>query len=364
MKSAYYHQTEPVAFTSARIYLKNKFQGMFTVSALTHGAVEFVPHNPSSGVTNPAKYIPGSEAFEANHHYGNFLYQRVEQKDFTLWKSVYMPTEDLTFRVQRDKPWVGLRLVLRKSVRHVIGNRIIPMLQGQFNMAYMPYTDNSFHLKKDEQCEVVDLQVSRELLERIMVKANEFDTFLKGIGEDAPAWIRMEPVFGGALVLDALEELMEDPRNEQTLLRLLQEVVESLTRPSFRERVLSKEQVERLFVVRELLRTELSKPGHLNDWAMRAQMNTTYFKEMFRQVFVFSPHHYLLYERIRTAEKLIREQPDISVSELVTRCGFKHYNNLRRTFYAKHKKTISDWKDLQQFFSSLWLWESMMEDIT
>lgn len=336
---------------------------MFTVSALSHGAVEFAPYKPSNSDSSHTRYIPGSEAFEANHHYGNFFYQRVEQKDFTLWKSVYMPTQDLTFRVQRDKPWVGLRLVLRKSVRHVIGNRIIPMLQGQFNMAYMPYTDNSFHLKKDEHCEVVDLQVSRELLERIMVKSNAFDTFLKGIGEDAPAWIRMEPVFGGAMVLDAVEELMEDPSNEQTLIRLLQQVAESLTRTSLKERVLSEEQVERLFIVRELLRTELSKPGHLNDWAMRAQMNTTYFKEMFRQVFVFSPHHYLLYERIRTAEKLMREQPNISVNELVTRCGFKHYNNLRRTFYAKHKKTISDWKELQQFITTLLLWEAVMDDM-
>ncbi len=336
---------------------------MFTVSALSHGAVEFVPHDPGQGKLNPAQYIPGSEAYEANHFYGHFSYQQVEQKDFTLWKSVYMPSQDLTFRVQRNKPWVGFRLVLQKSVRHVIENRIVPMMQGQFNMAYMPYTDSSFHLKKDEVCEVVDIQVSTGLLERIKVKSNEFDNFLKGIGAGSPAWVRMEPVFGGALVLDAVDELMKNPTNEETLAHLVQQVVEALTRPRLKERVLTEQQVERLFTVRELLRTELSTPGHLNDWAMRAQMNTTYFKEMFRQVFVFSPHHYLLYERIRTAEKLMREQPDISVSELVARCGFKHYNNLRRTFFAKHKKTISDWKELQQLISSLWLWETMMEDM-
>lgn len=335
---------------------------MFTVTALSYGTVDFVRQNNLEGMTNPARYIPGSEVFAANHSFGQFYYQRVKQKDFTLWKSVYMPSQDITVRVQRNKPWIGFSVVLRKSLRHIVDNRVVPMMQGQFNMVYVPFIDNSFHLKKDEICEALDIQLSRELLERLAIQSSEFDLFRRSIGNDSPAWIRLQPVFGGALILDVVDELLDDPSNEAVFAHLIKQIVESLVRPRQKERLLTQQQIEQLFVVRELLRTELIEPGHLNDWAMRAHMNTTYFKEMFRQVFEFSPHHYLLYERIRAAEKLILEQPDISVNELVTRCGFKHYNNLRRSFYAKHKKTISEWKDVQQFLTSLVLCKAIMED--
>lgn len=44
--------------------VQNKPQAMLTISERNHGKIEFLPHDPKSGL-RPTQYIPGSEYVES-----------------------------------------------------------------------------------------------------------------------------------------------------------------------------------------------------------------------------------------------------------------------------------------------------------
>lgn len=336
---------------------------MFSVSELTHGAVDFAEHNPKNTGLRPDFYVPGSHAFESDNTFGRFFYQHTEQKHFTFWKSIYAPQEDITLRVQQNTPWLGFRLMLKKHIRHLVAGRTITLMQGQVNFAYTPSIDNEFRLRKGEVYEVFDMQVTPSLLKKLKIKEQQFDRFLERMGADTAEWIIAQPAWGNVIVLDAVDYLAKDPSKETVAEEVVRQVIAALTRKREAERSISEHQLENLYAVRELIRSEFAEKMHLQEWATRAQMNITYFKEMFKQVFELTPYHYLLYERIKAAKEIMIHEPDLSFAEVARRCGFTTYNNLRRAFNAKENKTLTQWRNLPDFLAIALAWELVLEDV-
>lgn len=336
---------------------------MFTVSELTHGAVDFDSHNPKTSGIRPDFYIPHGTAFESVNGYGQFFYQQAEQKQYTIYRSIYAPLEDITLRVQRNASWLGFRLVLKKHIRHLVAGHVITMMQGQSNFAYTPIVDNEFRLKKDQVYEVFDMQVTPALLKKLKIKEQRFDRFMESMGRNTPEWIVAKPAWSNVVVLDTVDYLSKDPSKESVAEEVVRQVIAALIRQRETERNISEQQLENLFAVREDIRKQFAETMHLQEWATKAHMNITYFKEMFKQVFELTPYHYLLYERIKAAKEIMIHEPDLSFSEVARRCGFTTYNNLRRAFNAKENKTLTQWRNLPDFLAIALAWELVLEDV-
>lgn len=336
---------------------------MFTVTELRHGAVDFVKHNPNGGGIRPDSYIPGSAAYQSENSFGHFFYQHIDRKQFSLWKSIYAPQEDLTLRVESDAPCLGFRLMLKKHIRHTVAGQSVTLMQGQLNFAYFPAINYEFRLKKGEKYEVLDMLVEPELLKSLKIKEPQFDRFMERMGMDSAEWIVPKPAWSNVVVLDAVDYLIKDPAKDAVAHEVVRQVIMALTRRRTEERVISEQQLENLYAVRETIKKEFAQKMHLQEWATKAQMNITYFKEMFKQVFELTPYHYLIYERIKAAKEMMIHEPDLSFAEVAERCGFTTYNNLRRAFQAKENKTLTEWRNLPDFLAIALAWEMALEDV-
>jgi AraC-like DNA-binding protein len=336
---------------------------MFTVSEMKHGAIHFVKHESTNSGIRPERYMPGSTAYQSDNTFGQFFYQHIERREYGIWKSIYAAHEDLTIRVQDESPWLGFRLMLKKHIRHTVAGRTVPLMQGQVNFVYTPIINSEFRLKKGEVYEVFDMQVSRTLLKKLKIKEAQFDHFLERIGAGSPEWLVEKPAWSNAVVLDTIDYLTKDPAREAIAEEVVRQVIVALTRKKGEQRVISEQQLENLYTVREIIKKQFAEQMHLQEWAAKAHMNITYFKEMFKQVFELTPYHYLLYERIKAAKEIMVQEPDLSFAEVAQRCGFSTYNNLRRAFQVKENKTLTEWRNLPDFLALVFTWERLLDDV-
>jgi|GEM_PF-988166 len=333
---------------------------MFTLSERTNGVVSFMPNNPYA---LPQSHIPGSLAFQSTNSFGDFFYQEVQQEHFTIWRSTYQPYEDVSLRVRRDQKWLGFRLMLKKHIAHVFLGKPVGIMQGQMHFAYSPLTDVELHLKGSEVYEVVDMQVSPALFSQLKQRGRTFENFTAQIGSDRPVWIAERPAWSSYTVLEAMEDLLKDPTREVVAKHILQEVVNTLLKNKGHDKKIAFDQVENLYLVREMIRKRYSEAMTLKQWAKDTRMNTTDFKYKFRQVFGITPYRYLMYERVKAAKQIMLSNPQLPLSEVAKQCGFGTYNNLRRAFFPMEKTKLSAWRDKNIGMAFQLLVEMMLFDL-
>ncbi|MGN6417829.1 MAG: helix-turn-helix domain-containing protein [Pseudobacter sp.] len=309
------------------------------------GAIDFTRYESESAHPKPETHIPGSVMYDANQPSGQFHYQTYSKKNYTLYYSTYAPVLDVTLRVEFPLPFLGFRIMVKSHIEHHLNGLAFHLLQGQVNVVYAPTVDSELLLKEKEVYEVFDLQIEEGLLERLRVTDHEQATLLEALRGSQTVALFGGPGFASAYVLDAMTTLLKDPGNEELALQLLQQVIEvrRMKRP---QRQLTRQQVEGLFRVKNIIKDQLKKDHRLGDLARQAYMNLTYFKEMFKIVFGVTPYHYLLYERIKAAKKLMQRYPDLTLSQVAVACGFNNDNNLRRAFKSVEKMTLAHWQKL------------------
>lgn len=321
----------------------------------TDGAIQFKQHDQTADLL-PDIHIPGATAFNADQSAGQFSYQTYVHKSYTIYRSLYLPSEDLALRVDYATPFTGFRIMMKNNIRHLLNDKQYYIMQGQVNIVYAPTVYSELYLKKDEEYHVFDLQANPSLLSGITRKDPMWLSWLGKVnGPDTEA-VAGGPGFVSVQVLDTLEAVLKDPGNEQLMIRLFEQVIEtrSKKRP---QRVITEAQLNSLYIVKGFIKEQITGKFHLRDWARMANMNITYFKELFKAVFGITPYHYLLYERIRAAKQMMLDYPHLSLSEVAQACGFANYNNLRRAFYAIEHITLSRWQKLSDITGVLFLLE-------
>ncbi|MFY0256469.1 helix-turn-helix domain-containing protein [Chitinophaga sp. 30R24] len=336
---------------------------MFSLFEKTHGAINFAQYDSKASLLSPPFYIPGGHAYESMNSFGTFFYQQIEQKHFTIWKSIYIPNENISLRVKRNKKWIGFRLMLKKHITHVANGRLFGIMQGQAIFSYAPITDVEFYLKKDQVYEVVDMQVSPILLQNIKMRSKAFQTLFSAVEQNKHGWVSEKPAWGGYLLLDKMEYLLLDPTKENVAQEIVGQIITALSQNDEYDKKITYDQVENLYKVRELIRSQYNESMSLRQWAKEARMNTTDFKYKFRQIFNVTPYRLLMYERIKAAKDIMLNEPDVPLSVVSVRSGFRTYNNLRRAFYRIENIRLSEWRNLPALILFQCLWDLIPGDV-
>lgn len=130
------------------------------------------------------------------------------------------------------------------------------------------------------------------------------------------------------------------------VLELLLLVFEQLLkRDPIRHRPIYKDDIDKLFIVRTAVLSDLSQPPHLAHLAKLIGMNQTKLKDFFKQVFGDSIYSYYQKARMEEAAFLLK-QGGCSVTEVGHRLGFTNLSHFSRLFEKHHglkpKKYASD----------------------
>lgn len=90
--------------------------------------------------------------------------------------------------------------------------------------------------------------------------------------------------------------------------------------------------------VQSRMERECGQPFSLAELASELHVSASYFSHLFKDVTGYAPIEYLMLCRISSAKRYLCET-DLSVRELVERCGFGDESNFSRTFKAKTSMT-------------------------
>ncbi len=322
----------------------------------SEGMLHFKEHDQSTALLRPDSYIPGAAAFDADQPAGQFFYQTYSHQHYTIFKSTFVPARDQTLRAEYATPFLGFRIMLKNHIRYQLNEKKYYLMQGQVNFVFAPSVVSEMQLKKNELYQVFDLQIDPSLVTRLKDTHPAVQVLLEKMKVNETGALLDGPGFASARVLDAMEDLSRDPGNEALALQLVELVIEARTMKRV-QRSISEKQIESLFVVKEQIRGQIAGKQHLRDWARAAGMNITYFKELFKTVFAIAPYHYLMYERIREAKRMMIYYPQLTLTEVAEACGFTNYNNLRRAFYAIERITLSRWQKLSDITGVLLMLE-------
>ncbi len=309
------------------------------------GVIRFQEHDQATALLKPDSYIPGATTFEAAPPAGQFLLQTYSQPNYTIYKSTFIPARDQVLRVEYGTQFLGFRIMIDNHIRYQLNGSRFYLMQGQVNMVVAPWVNSEMQLRKNELYVAFDLQIDPQWFAKLKINHPAIFEIAEGIGTNQTIILHGGPGFASIRVLDRMEDLLRDPGNESLVEDLIREVVEArAVKQSHRQ--ISELQIESLFRVKAEIKKHLASRQQLRYWARSAGMNITYFKELFKTVFGITPYHYLLYERIREAKRLMQFYPHLTLSEVAVACGFTNYNNLRRAFYALENVTLSQWQRL------------------
>ena len=78
--------------------------------------------------------------------------------------------------------------------------------------------------------------------------------------------------------------------------------------------------------------------AHLNenikivDIAKMLNMSQFYFSRLFRQSIGVSPYRYIIQQRVKKAQKLLKHRRELSIADIALECGFNHQSHLAKYF--------------------------------
>lgn len=87
----------------------------------------------------------------------------------------------------------------------------------------------------------------------------------------------------------------------------------------------------KLRLVTDYINDYLEREVSLNELAAIAQLSPYHFSRAFKQSTGFSPHQYLIRQRVERAKQLLQADK-LSISEVAVVCGFTHQSHLHRHF--------------------------------
>lgn len=328
---------------------------MFTISTPNDGLIAFeerdiIPFDVT---------ISGSTFYEATISTAHIKYQQLDQENYSIRHSCYDIKDNLTLRINLNEPWLGFRLIRKKGIRHFSGNKEIKMLQGQLNFAYCTNLDNSIELLKGNEYDVLDLYISPEMFYKIATGDKLLKDFMERVKLGKDVALSEEPFWGNIKVLDTIDYLMRNPNNKMAVEETLRQIAEAAAAPKPAMQYITEQHIENLFLVRDEIRNNLTVHNEIEELARKAQMNVTYFKQMFYGIFELSPYQYLLYERMKMAKELLRNDPSLSFTNVAALVGFSSYDNFQRAFSKKEGKSLTDWRNANDLAAFILSWEML-----
>lgn len=287
--------------------------------------------------------IFGSEPCDGLGSFGQLFFQRVTEKRYTFWHSIYRASENTIIYVQQDTPWLGFRVVLKHHIRHIInGSLEVYLKQGQFNLAYSPTIESSFELKKGIEYCTFDMLVDKDIFSLIGRQDKLLEGFLAKTDKAHPALLLPFASWCDAYTQDAIESLMKYPKNETLAIHVVKSLLKSVTNHGDKVQ-LTENNIEAIYYARDLIRQNLLSHISIQELAQKIGINSRIFKTGFFRIFRKTPYQYLLYERLKLARRIL-ESTDLPIQIIAEKTGFRFDTSFIKAFKKEFHQTPHAWR--------------------
>ena len=95
----------------------------------------------------------------------------------------------------------------------------------------------------------------------------------------------------------------------------------------------------------EYIHAHLNENIKIVDIAEMLNMSQFYFSRLFRQSTGVSPYQYVIQQRVKKAQKLLKQQRELSIADIALECGFNHQSHLAKYFRQFTKTTPKKYRN-------------------
>ena len=89
----------------------------------------------------------------------------------------------------------------------------------------------------------------------------------------------------------------------------------------------------------------ISEAIGVREIAEQIDMSTSYFSHQFKKSIGLTPHQYIVQQRIKMAQRLLKQRSDLSLADVATECGFTHQSHLGRVFKEHTGITLKQYRE-------------------
>ena len=236
----------------------------------------------------------------------------------------------------------------KKSYRVNDGsNHLVSFVKQEYNYLFLP--EQRIHLcwEPGERLETFEIGISPDLMMRFLPEEHPFFPVLKkSMNENVPALMSpinlSLPTRSSAILYDMLQCPLEGRYKQLYLKGKITELM-ALQLEEYEQfmgrnmqaagKALKQEEIMRMYMVRDIVVSNLQRPCSLIDLAHQVGTNEAYLKKQFKQVFGTTVFGYLQVIKMGEARKMLLMGQ--SVSEVAYLTGYKHVAHFTRAF-KKH----------------------------
>lgn len=127
------------------------------------------------------------------------------------------------------------------------------------------------------------------------------------------------------------------------LLELFHMLINEDVRIEHRQKVFSREQIEKTKIIKDLMEMDLSKHYTIEELCSNYELSATIFKQCFKTMFQYPPYEFLRVARMNQAGEYLKYS-GMSILEISKSLGYENPSNFTRTFKAIYGVLPSEYR--------------------
>ena len=246
---------------------------------------------------------------------GRYLGQVIKVDELSVWHTSHIVMRDTTLHCTREGSFLYMHMVLQNtSSLHTKGLKTSDVLEGQFNITYLPYVDVVSSYKPGKQVSVL-IPYSPGHLLKFVQEFPSLEKFLNNVENRIATRLAPKHVFASAemikVVNDILYATFTNPLNkiyiETKSIELLILAIKKLTNEKEKKLIVKAADIEKIYSAKDWLMDNIDSPGTLAQLAGRVNTNEFKLKTIFKEVYGTTVFDFLLKARMENAKKLLLE---------------------------------------------------------
>jgi AraC-like DNA-binding protein len=307
--------------------------------------LQLIPQGLLFSSTLPASYrgmvLANSTTQHARGDNGEWIFQRLDQQDFSLRFHVFDIFRPMDFLAQQGSDILVALLALKSNLHYSIqGLGSVLLRPGQFALLQSPATALTAHFEKSQEYQHLEIAWSADLLRPFLPRFPLLEPVLSP-PTCHPFFVGTPGRAAGSDALHLAQDMLRPPVPPDTqslyfnlkvreyLLLLL--VASRQAAPSTVP--LTQEQHGRLLRLAERLRTETAEKFPIAQLAVEAHMNEMKLKTAFKSLFGKGLFEYHLEARMKEAHRLL-EETNLTTKAIAARVGY----DLTTSFITKFRE--------------------------
>ena len=287
----------------------------------------------------------------ATGSFGNMLFHELNEGGFSIWTSHYLMKEDAGFIATGNQPLLELQFSLKNDFHYTLeGLGTQHLLQGHFNMSYIPFVHNKirFHAHKDYT--TFDIHYDLHYLEQIAEPYPRLSSFVNHVIRNRPATLCINNQLATPEMMSGIRQILQNNYSaavrktflESKVIELLILAVDKAEQNKLEKTIsLTAYDKERIEEARMLLLNTPEEYESVIALARKVNINDFKLKKGFRQLYGCSVFDYLQQVRMEKA-KILLEETVIPIADIAYMSGYNDPPNFTAAFKRHYGLTPMD----------------------